>query len=190
MNPANQKRALRTRMRRTRAAIPEEDRARMAEAAEEHLFSIPELAAAGTVMLFYSFGSEIQTSRIVQRLIAGGKRVLLPFLGSGGMEAAQVTAEDELGDTTYGPKEPLDRVAVDPGEVDVVVAPGLAFDRRGHRLGYGGGHYDRYLARLGTHALRVGIGFTAQLVDELPDEPGDQPLDMVVTDTVVLDVRP
>jgi 5-formyltetrahydrofolate cyclo-ligase len=73
--------------------------------------------------------------------------------------------------------------------VDLVITPGLAFDRRGHRLGYGGGHYDRYFARLQRSALRVGVGFSIQLVDELPTEPSDRPVDLVVTDAGVHDHR-
>ena len=79
-------------------------------------------------------------------------------------------------------------MAVDPEKIDVVVSPGLAFDRRGHRLGYGGGYYDRYLARLHAHASRVGIGFAVQLLDEVPAEETDQPVDVVVTDRGVIRV--
>jgi 5-formyltetrahydrofolate cyclo-ligase len=90
----------------------------------------------------------------------------------------------------YGPKEPRRRIPVDPAEVDVVITPGLAFDRSGRRLGYGGGHYDRYLARLGPEAVRIGIGFSVQLVDEVPAHAGDQRLNLVVTDLGVIECRP
>jgi len=74
--------------------------------------------------------------------------------------------------------------------VDVVVTPGLAFDREGNRLGYGGGYYDRYLQRMGRAAARVGIAFSLQIVDRVPAEPGDQRVDVIVTDQEVLDLRP
>lgn len=180
---------LRGRMRALRGAIPPRARRAMAGSVERLLFTLPEVAAARTVMLFYSFGSEIETAPMAQRILSEGKRLLLPYLDAGGMQAAEVVAEDELLPSGYGPREPARRVAVDPAEVDVVVAPGLAFDRRGHRLGYGGGHYDRYLERLGPHAVRIGIGFSAQLVDRIPDEPGDQRLDIVVTDRETVDCR-
>jgi 5-formyltetrahydrofolate cyclo-ligase len=105
------------------------------------------------------------------------------------MEAAEVLPADGLVPSTYGPKEPAHRVAVEPDAVDVVVAPGLAFDRRGHRLGYGGGHYDRYLRRLGAAALRAGIAFSEQLVEEVPVEARDELLDVLVTDAEVIDLR-
>ena len=70
----------------------------------------------------------------------------------------------------------------DPARVDVVVVPGLAFTADGHRLGQGGGWYDRFLVRLPERVLTVGVGFAEQLVDALPVEPHDVPLDLIVTD--------
>ncbi|MDQ4006282.1 MAG: 5-formyltetrahydrofolate cyclo-ligase, partial [Actinomycetota bacterium] len=102
---------------------------------------------------------------------------------------AEVGPGDPLDPTGYGPREPARRIPVDPLTVDVVVAPGLAFDRLGHRLGYGGGHYDRYLGRLGEGALRIGVAFSLQLVDRVPTEPGDRPVDIVVTDAGVIEAR-
>ena len=71
---------------------------------------------------------------------------------------------------------------VDPGDLDVVVVPGLAFTSDGRRLGQGGGHYDRFLPRLRPDCLTVGAAYAEQLVHDLPTEPHDIPLDLVVTD--------
>ena len=169
-------------MRDLRRAIPPADRATRAAAVAERLLALPEIGSAGTILVFYPFGSEVDTRAIGAALRERGARVLLPFLDEDGMEAAEVLAGDDLEATDYGPKEPSRRVAVDPATVDAVVTPGLAFDRRGARLGYGGGHYDRYLARLGRRAVRVGVGFSIQLLDEVPTEAGDERLDVVVTD--------
>jgi 5-formyltetrahydrofolate cyclo-ligase len=183
------KEPLRAQMREVRASIDPEERARMVRAVEEQLAALPEFAAAGTVLLFYSFGSEVGTSGVARRVLGDGKRLLLPFLADEGMEAAEVVLGDELSPTAYGPREPARRVAVNPRKVDLVVTPGLAFDRRGRRLGYGGGHYDRYLARLRPDAVRVGIGFSVQVVDEVPAGPADQRVHLVVTDAEVIDCR-
>lgn len=176
-------------MRALRAAIPPERRRRLASLVHERLLALPEVRDAGSVLLFYSFGSEVETAPLVARLHADGKRLLLPYLDPAGMEAAEVLPEDALEPSGYGPKEPGRRVAVDPASVDVVVAPGLAFDRRGYRLGYGGGHYDRYLRRMLRGALRAGIAFSEQLVERIPEEPTDEPVDVVVTDAEVIDLR-
>ncbi|MGH2683142.1 MAG: 5-formyltetrahydrofolate cyclo-ligase [Actinomycetota bacterium] len=188
-DPSWEKADLRARMRALRAAVPLEERLRLAVAVEERVFALPVMAPARTVLLFYSFGSEVETSEMAKRVHQEGKRLLLPFLEAERMEAAEVLPEDELVPSGYGPREPARRVAVDPSEVDVVIAPGLAFDREGYRLGYGGGHYDRYLSRIGPGALRIGIGFAAQLVERVPREPADERLDLVVTDTGVVDCR-
>ena len=182
MEPAGAKSALRERMRMTRAEIPPVDRAQMAIAARERFLLLPEVQAAGTVLLSWSFGSEIDTHGIIERLRAEGRRVVLPFVRGDEMNVAALGDEGELVPTGYGPKEPARPAPVDPGEVDVAVAPGLAFDVRGFRLGYGGGHFDRFLARLGPDAVRVGLCFHSQLVDRVPHGPGDEPVDVVVTD--------
>ena len=71
---------------------------------------------------------------------------------------------------------------VDPALLDAVVVPGLAFTRDGHRLGQGGGHFDRFLPRLSTACLRIGVAFKEQLVDDVPLEIHDVKLDTIVTD--------
>ncbi len=183
---AERKAALRDRMRRVRAAIHETDRQYLAARVEDRLFAMPEVRKARTVMLFASFGSEIPTERMVRRLDSEGRTVLLPFLADGELGAAPYRPGDPTTGSPYGPVEPAARLPVDPSEIDVVLLPGLAFDRKGRRLGYGGAHYDRYLARLQAAALRVGIAFHQQLVDEVPADAGDEPVDVVVTDRDVI----
>lgn len=188
---AARKADLRRRMRAARGALPDDERARLGSEIERRLLDVPEIRAAATVLLFYAFGSEVPTRGMASTLSARGIRVLLPYLVEGTMAAAayEPGRPEALTPSGYGPKEPADRRAVDPGEVDVVVAPGLAFDREGHRLGYGGGHYDRYLASLRTDATRVGIGFGLQVVDAVPHGPDDQALHVVVTDRETIRVR-
>jgi 5-formyltetrahydrofolate cyclo-ligase len=188
-DPGEKKAAIRDRMRALRRAIPSEERARLARRAEDRLLDLEEAAPAETVLLFYSFGSEVTTRGIGERLLADGKRVLLPYLTPQGMEAAEVFPGDPLVPTAYGPREPSRRIPLDPSEVDLVIAPGLAFDRRGFRLGYGEGHYDRYLTRLRPETIRIGLAFSIQLIDRVPEEPSDQKVHLVVTDAEVVDCR-
>jgi 5-formyltetrahydrofolate cyclo-ligase len=171
-------------MRGVRTALSPEERERLADSVAERVVAVPEVRAARTVLLFSSFGSEIPTTGLVARLVAEGKRVLLPFVEGDSMVAAEFLPDQDgaLVETTYGPKEPASRNPVHPRQVDVVILPGLAFDRNGHRLGYGGGYYDRYVRGLRAVALRVGIGFARQVVDDVPQGPGDERVDLVVTD--------
>jgi 5-formyltetrahydrofolate cyclo-ligase len=186
----SEKDALREGMRRVRAAIPPAERSARSARVEARLLALPELRDARTVLLFYSFGTEVPTAVLARRLLERGFRVLLPYLAGDGMEAAEVRPGSRLEATDYGPKEPADRIAVDPERIDAVITPGLAFDRRGARLGYGGGHYDRYLGRLEAHAVRIGIAFAEQVVEAVPEEELDQPVDVVVTDEEVIRIDP
>lgn len=137
-------------------------------------------------MVFASFGSEIPTEDLIAGLRARGHRVLLPIVEGEELEAVRFEPGDPMVQTTYGPREPAGRVPVDPDEIDVVIIPGLAFDRWGKRLGYGGAYYDRYLPRLATHAVKVGVGFHQQLVRSVPSDRHDVRLDVVVTDRDVI----
>lgn len=184
-----EKATLRDRMRAERAAIPAPQRRSLETRVEARVLALPAIEAARTVLLFYAFGTEIATRVLADRLRERGKRLLLPYVERGEIEAAEVRAGDRLVETEYGPREPRRRVPVRREDVDVVITPGMAFDRHGRRLGYGGGRYDRFLARLGEDALRVGIAFSVQLVEEVPAGPHDALLDLVVTDAEVVDCR-
>jgi 5-formyltetrahydrofolate cyclo-ligase len=186
-----EKAAIRTAMKALRDAIPPGERTRMAAAIEADLMELPAVRAARVVLLFWSFGSEVPTEGIARRLHTDGRRVLLPYLTGSRMEAGELRDGDALVPTSYGPMEPADRRPVEPGRIDLVVAPGLAFDRQGDRVGYGAGHFDRYLARLRDDATRVGIAFHQQVLTVIPHGPGDQRLDVLVTDleTIVCPAR-
>jgi 5-formyltetrahydrofolate cyclo-ligase len=186
---AEAKDAVRTRMRVLRSGLPIEERIRMGGLIQDLLLALPPVREARTILLFYSFGSEVPTAGIAGALQASGRRVLLPFLDEAVMEAAELLPGRPPVVSSYGPKEPADRVPVDPAEVDVVVTPGLAFDRTGYRIGYGGGHYDRYLRRLGPHAVRVGVGFHVQVLPDVPHGPDDERLDLLVTEEETVDCR-
>lgn len=186
------KTALRAEMRRVRAAIPEDERRRRGEVIVGRLLDLPEMRRAASVLIFASFGPEVPTRDLASDLHAVGKRLFLPYLSGDEMEVAEVAPEEPLVASAYGPEEPARRVPADPELIDLVVVPGLAFDRRGNRLGYGGGAYDRYLARLRPTTPLVGVAFAEQIVDEVPTGPLDVAVHMVVTDREVIegDARP
>jgi 5-formyltetrahydrofolate cyclo-ligase len=177
-----EKRAMRARMVALREAIPAPDRERMSEAAAERLFAVPALSSAMNVLAFAAFGSEIATAGVIRRLHAEGRRVLLPRLRDGEMAATEFLPGEELAPGSFGIGEPFGIDEARPEEIDAVIAPGLAFDRDGYRLGYGRGYFDRYMRRLRPDAVRLGLGFHVQMVERVPRGPGDEPLHAVVTD--------
>jgi 5-formyltetrahydrofolate cyclo-ligase len=175
-------------MRTIRDAIAPEERLARAEAMRGRLLALPGIDAVGCVLVFSSFGSEIPTSGVVAAFRERGAAVLLPVVRDGQMHAAAWTGSSALERAPLGFMQPAGGEPADPSTIDLVVAPGLAFDLSGNRLGYGGGFYDRFLAALHPRAMRVGVGYDEQLVDEIPHDDHDVPLHAVVTDarTVVV----
>ncbi|MDQ5828745.1 MAG: 5-formyltetrahydrofolate cyclo-ligase [Actinomycetota bacterium] len=141
-----------------------------------------------TIMAYASFGSELQTDEFMRHVLHQGKILLLPRvnLQKGSLDLYRV--RDPVRDLrvgTWGIREPRpDRcVRVDPHAIDFVLVPGLAFDARGGRLGYGGGFYDKLLAHgLSPCAWLVAGAFKSQMVEKVPVDGHDVPMDVVVTE--------
>jgi 5-formyltetrahydrofolate cyclo-ligase len=167
------KATLRRRMRLLRDLI--DDRLLRSVQLWADLATLDEYAAATTVMAFVGVGGEPDTDALFARLAADGKVLVLPRASGDSLVPALPGSTLTTG--PHGVPEPTG-AAVDAGEVDLVVVPGLAFTTAGDRLGRGGGHYDRFLA--GCPAPAIGVCFAEQLVDELPAEPHDVRLSRVL----------
>jgi 5-formyltetrahydrofolate cyclo-ligase len=184
------KRAVRHRVLAVRDMLSPADRERASARIADHVLSLPEVERASVVMVFWSFGSETDTAPLVEALHARGIRVALPRIVDGEMEPHTYAPGDAVTETSFGAREPSEGEALDPSAIDVVVTPGVAFDRSGRRLGYGGGFYDRLFPRTRPDVLRIGIGFDVQLLDEeLPSGHFDIGLDGVVTESGVVRFR-
>jgi 5-formyltetrahydrofolate cyclo-ligase len=188
MTVAQDKADLRARMRAVRAAV--RDAAPRSSAATERLLSLPELGNVTLALVFRSFGSEVSTLELLQGLVARGIGLALPVLVDGRLEGAGYAPGDPLVPSGYGALEPRRRVLADPAAVDLIVAPGLAFDPMGYRLGYGGGYYDGFLHRVRPDAARIGFGFDVQIVDAVPHDERDEPLQVIVSELRALRMAP
>lgn len=182
-----EKPVLRARARSARAALGRPMRAEHSAAITRHLLGLPELERVTDLLGYMPFGTEVHVGDCLATLHARGVRIHLPWVDGEELGVSRVPAYPEgLAPGWGGVPEPVAREPVDPGVLDAVLVPGLAFDRAGVRLGYGGGHFDRLLARLRPGVPRIGVAFGAQLVERLPAEPHDQPVTVVVTETGVL----
>jgi 5-formyltetrahydrofolate cyclo-ligase len=178
------KRAVRRAAVERRDLLSEDERSAKSERIVERVLALPEVGAAGTVMAFWSFGSEVETSALIERLHAG-KRVVLPRVAEGDILAVAYAPGDPVTATTFGAMEPAGADVVPPEVVDVVIVPGVAFDRRGGRVGYGGGFYDRLFAKAPS-VPAVAVAFAVQLVDEVPQGRSDARVDLIVTEDEVI----
>jgi len=167
-----------------RAALTDEDRAAAGRALRDTLLGLPEIEMAASVAAYVAIGSEPPTSGLLFALWKRGTYVLLPRLLPGGdLDWASYEGPDSLRPGPRGLLEPTEPPR-GPGAIagtDVVLVPALAVDRRGVRLGRGGGSYDRVLARVGPAILTVGLLYDGELLDELPSEPHDQRVTAAVT---------
>jgi 5-formyltetrahydrofolate cyclo-ligase len=193
MSGADLKRAKRLVRRRVLTARDEMSGSKREEASvhiAERAMSLPEIEGASTVMVFWAFGSEPDTTPLIEGLHRRDVRIALPRIDDGDLEPRAFVPGDPVTETSFGGCEPADGDAIDPAEIDVVVTPGVAFDLSGRRVGYGGGFYDRFFPRTRDDAARIGIAFDVQLVDDdLPNGHFDLGVDAVVTESRVVRVE-
>ncbi len=174
---------LRKQLRQERDLIPFAVRQSKSVSVARRLFDLPVLMGAKTVMGFISFASEVDTSLILERLLSHGKLVLVPRIDGARLYPVIYDASLELERSEYGTMEPVEKRTVPAELIDVVLVPGLGFDRRGARIGYGKGFYDKFLQTLPASTVTIGIGFDEQIKDSLPEEDHDQRVEVVVSDS-------
>jgi 5-formyltetrahydrofolate cyclo-ligase len=171
-----QKAALRSRLLAARAELTAEQRTAAARAIRDALLERPEVQMAGTIAAYYSVGAEPDTRGLLFALWKRGSYVLLPLLRpDGDLDWASYEGPESLVPGPRGLLEPGEPPR-GPGAVaraDVVLAPALAVDRAGNRLGRGGGSYDRALARVGPLVPLIALVYDAELLDRVPAEPHD-----------------
>jgi 5-formyltetrahydrofolate cyclo-ligase len=142
------------------------------------------------VLGFAAFGGELPTDPTMAAILAAGKRLLLPYVDGTSLLAAEVATVDDLAPGYRGIREPIERTPLDPAVASVVLVPGVAFDGRGRRLGYGGGFYDGFLAGLPSTTRRIGLCFDLQVVDAVPAGARDEPVHAVITERRAIDCDP
>ena len=185
-------------IRRTALAArrTEADKALLSRRITERVLALPEFAAAQTVMSYVSTADEVDTTALIRRCWADGKRVVTSYCGKSDLHLFLLTDFSNLAPGTMGILEPRRELrgtnghAVDPLEIELALVPGVAFDRRGGRLGFGKGYYDRFLIRLGPFACTVGLAFECQLFDRVPLLTHDVVLHKLVTDSTVYEQQP
>lgn len=174
---------LRRIIRRMRAGLGAEELQQAGSLVTQRVLERKEVQRAHTVFCYVSVRREVPTGTLLEALRSHGKRVVIPRVTEGQMEARLYQEPLVAGvmniPTSDGPVV---------HEVDVAICPGLAFDRSGGRIGYGAGHYDSWLENHPCHT--IGICVEQALIDEVPREPHDRLLDLVITPTETLRTRP
>lgn len=164
----------------------EDVKRRRSKAIWRKVFRLTAFRQAKTVCCYVSLPYEVQTWQMIEAMIAKDKRVVVPVVREGSTRLALSEIRVPKKDLQPGPfgvhqPKPNRRRSVRVKDVDFVLVPGLAFDRRGHRLGHGKGYYDRFLAKLPKTVPTVGLAFRFQLFDSLPTSAHDHAVSSVLT---------
>lgn len=185
--PAEAKHAMRAEILRRREALGEEVRSSLSAGIVHKIRSLPAYRRSETVLAYSGFGSELDTGGFLRGVLDDGKVLVLPRIlrDEKRLEIHKVVDLDRsLRPGVWGILEPggyLPKIPID--DVDLVLVPGVAFDRKGGRLGHGGGFYDRLLGDARKRPELVAGAFEAQMVEEVPNKPHDVALDLIITES-------
>lgn len=158
----------------------------------ERLQSLDRWGDAERIAFYIDIRTEVVTRQLLRKTLRDRGRVIVPYCSQEQLLLASIESWDELAPGAFGvlepklwvQKSPVRHIA--PADVELVLVPGVAFDFRGGRLGYGKGYYDRLLTCLPSNCLRIGLAFECQLIERIPVEAHDEPMDLVVTEDRVI----
>jgi 5-formyltetrahydrofolate cyclo-ligase len=151
---------------------------------------LPQYLAARSIALYSASQNEVDTGTILDDALAAGRQVYFPKVSRRGVpEFVQIFSPGDLVVGRFGIAEPTGLNVLSPEDCGglTVFVPGVLFDRRGHRLGRGGGWYDRALAQFGNRGFFIGLAYEIQIVESLPVESWDQTVHYVITENKVID---
>ena len=183
---------LRKLLKAKRGSLTARQRSAKSRAIARALFALEPVKKARTIFFFASFGSEVHTRGMILRALKQGKTVALPVadMKRKNLEFRKISSLKNLKTSTYGVPEPVNsKKAINIKKADVIIVPGLGFDRRGYRIGYGGGFYDRLLKKTVKTTVKIGIAFDCQIMRALPKEKHDEKIDIIITETKIICVK-
>ncbi len=146
---------------------------------------LSEYNAADAILLYYPFGSEPDITMIIRKTLEDGKKVILPKVTGSVLKLYYVDdIKSQMRMGFYGIMEPDDGICriAEFSDVGLALIPGICFDKSLNRIGYGGGFYDRLIPLLPQNAKKISICFQEQIVDKIPAEKYDKPVDIIITE--------
>ncbi len=168
---------IRRKIKALRTMLSEEDKNSAAEEVFEQLEKTAAFLLADKILMYHSLPDELQTIAFLKKW-GDRKKFFLPRVNGVNLDILPYDQSRlELG--SFQIEEPTGDDLTDPAEIELIIVPAVAFDRNGNRLGRGKGFYDRLLQT--TRATKIGVGYDFQLLEEIPAEPHDIPMDMVIT---------
>ena len=175
-------------LKSTRASIPEATRMDAANSITEQILRLDEIRDARTIFIYISYASEVHTHALIKALLAAGKTLAVPkIVKSDDMQAETFSSWEDLVPGELGILTPTDSTPCN-GPFDVAITPGLGFTLSGQRMGFGRGYYDKWFAQNKVRH-KIALAFEVQLINEMPVEDTDVPMEKIVTEKRVIVVR-
>jgi len=185
-----EKEEIRKRILSLRDSQTEEEMRSKSELIQKRLFNLPEFKKAKTIMFYVAMGSEVRTEQMIKQALKQGKRVVVPIsdVKKRKLILSELKDFDELKPGTFNILEPKKEFIrpVSAEEIDLVIVPGIAFDKKGNRIGYGMGFYDKFLTSLKKRIPVVGLAYELQIVDAIPVDDKDVTVNKVITEKEVI----
>ena len=154
---------------------------------KDNLFNLKHYKNSKTIMFFVSFNSEAHTHEMIKESLKN-KTIIVPKVVHHELEPSVIIDFDNLMPSRFGILEPIETMKIAYKNIDLVLVPGIAFDKEGHRIGYGFGYYDKFLTKV-PKAIKIGLAFDFQVVEKIPKEMHDVPVDMIVTEERVVECK-
>ncbi|MFO7951401.1 MAG: 5-formyltetrahydrofolate cyclo-ligase [Bacillota bacterium] len=191
MSIKEEKSKLRKKIIRLRDELSPVEIIRKSQMIGEKLFALPAYCDAAAVMFFLTFGSEVDTRPMVEETFRRGKVALAPKTLSENRELIPSKILDwdkDLSPGAYNIPEPKQGALrpYPPEKIDLLIVPGVAFDSKKRRLGYGGGYYDRFFERLKEDTPLIALAFELQILSEIPSDQWDRRVDLIITEDRVI----
>jgi len=175
------------RMLRLREALSPDEVRRLSDAVLSHLYASELYRDARTVHTYVSVDNEVDTWPLIVRALEEGKQVVVPVVSGKDLKHSRIESPSELKRGKWSLWEPRCFRDTDLAAVDLVLVPGVAFDRRGYRIGFGGGYYDRFLSQV--LAPKVGLAFEFQVVPRIPEDPHDERVGYLATESGIFEIK-
>lgn len=175
---------IRKRILNVRNNMSKEDVKKNSNAIMDKITSLDIYKHSKVVFIYMDFKNEVITSNLIKRMLCEKKRVVIPYTDSINtvLIPSEITKESDLKQNSFGYYEPKSILPVNIEEIDLVIVPGVVFDKNLNRIGFGKGYYDKILNRLKPSAKKIALAHDFQVLEDIPAEEHDVKMDMIITE--------
>lgn len=160
----------------------------------ENLLNIDIFRLSNNIMIYIDFCNEVKTINIIEYLLSIDKNVIVPISLTSSKELLPsqiLNTSEDLDIGSYGILEPKkDKIReFNPNNLDLIIMPGIGFDKKGNRIGFGAGYYDRFISKLSKHIPTIALAYEFQIIENIPYDIHDRPVDYIITEKRIINCK-